>query len=157
VMVFGKHIFGIGAELLWNSAVAVCCGHGMEVLNRRNAGRIVNGATICPERAGLKFIPVICAPREKARREIDVDCQLVCHGLSGSGHERPLPRSACGGLPLLLRFSSDRSFHVGARSDKAWRGRNDFGNGRLRFREQGSERVDQGADHFGGGHGGRLE
>ena len=146
LMLIGENILGYADKLLGKAAVAVCCGDGMEGLNRRDAVQIMNRETLCQKRAGLNSIPVLWDLVENTRRE-----------LVGSGQTQASRRSACSGLPLFLRFSGDRSFQGDARSGKARRSGNDFGDGRLEFREQGSGRVDQCADHFGGRHRRRLQ
>ena len=121
-------------------------------MNLRKEAQIVKRATFRSKGAGLNFIPALWEYVDQARRENYVNWRMECHGLLDSGNGELMRRSAGDRLPLLLRFSGDRSLHSGARSGIAWRSRNDFGDGRLGFREQGGDRVDQGADNFCRGH-----
>jgi hypothetical protein len=52
------------------------------------------------------------------------------------GRDQESRESAYSGLPLFLGFSCDRFFDRDARISKTWRRGNDFGYGRLGFREQ---------------------
>jgi hypothetical protein len=152
-----KNIFAYASELQREGAIGVRYVDRSQVLNLRKAAQIVEGTTRRPKGAGLDFIPAILEFLEKVRREIHVTLRLERYGLLGSREGRPMRRSASGGLPLPLRFSGDRSLHGGARRGIAGRRRNDFGDGGLGFREKGGGRVEQGADHFSGGHGRRLQ
>jgi hypothetical protein len=126
-------------------------------LNLRKVAQIVKRGTLRPKGTELNVIPALWEFVEKARREIDVTWRLERQWLLGSKDGKPMRRSAGGGLPLLLRFSSDRSLHGGARSGIAWRSRNDFGDGRLEFGEKGGDRIDQSVDNFSVGHGRGLQ
>jgi hypothetical protein len=88
-MRIGTNILGCAAGLLRKAAVAVRCGDGRGVLNRRNEVQNTNRATVCPKGAGLNFIPAIWTLVEEARREIDVAWRLAGRVLVGSGHTRP--------------------------------------------------------------------
>jgi hypothetical protein len=156
-MLIAKEVLEYEAWQIRKIAVALRCGDGMEVLNRRNAGQITGWATLCPEGAGVNFISDIWALVEKARGRIEVAWRVARRGFVGSGSEQGSRRSVCQGLPLLLRFSGDRTFHGVARDRKAWRHGNYVWHGRLGFREQGRDRVDQCADYIGGRHGRGLQ
>jgi hypothetical protein len=153
LLLIGKNILGDVAEVVGKAGVAFRCEEDMDVLNRRNVIQVTSRATLRPEGADPNFIPFIGTLEKKARRIIGMAWGLMRRGFVGSGYEASPRRSASGGLPLLLRFSGDRSFHGVARSGKVWRRGNHFGHRRLGFREQGGGRVDQRADHFRVRHG----
>jgi hypothetical protein len=126
-------------------------------VNRLACGSNREGATRGSKGAGLNFILSLQGFVEKALSGIGVAWRMAHRGLGGWGHKQASRRSAGNGLPLFLGFSGDRPFHGGARIRKTWRRGNDFGPGRLGFREQSGGRVDQRADHFGGRHGRGLQ
>ena len=133
----------------------------MEDSDRRNTGRGTNQKSLCSKGADLDFGPAVWAHLRKARPMIGVAWRLVCRGFDGAADEPSASRSAGGGLPLLLRFSGDRSFHGGAWRGETWRcGDNvgkGVGQGGVGFREQSGGRIDHGAEQFGCGHRRRLK
>ena len=156
-MLVEKKKLGCARGLAGKAGAPLRCEDGMEILNRWNAGQIAGRVTVRLEGDTNKFSFFIWTLAEKARRRIAAACGLECRGLVGSPGEQVLRRSASGGLPLLLRLAGHGSFHRVARGGKARRRRDEVGHGRLRFREQGSGRVDQCANHFGGRDGRGLE
>jgi len=130
---------------------------GGEILNRRDVVQVTLGGTVWREGAGLHFLFVICAFVMMGLRKAGDAWRMGRRGLVSSGCEQGSRRSACGGLPLFLRFSGDRTFYGGARSGEArWRW-NDVRDGRRGLGKQGGGGVDQGADHFGVRHGRGLQ
>ena len=127
------------------------------MVDLRNVVQMKSGAARGAKGAGAGFIPFVGGFVEKVRQMFGAGWRLACLRFAGWWKRQTTRRSACGGLPLFLRFSGDRSFHGGARIGKAWRRGNDVGQGRLRFREQGGGRVEERADHFGGRHGRGLQ
>jgi hypothetical protein len=125
--------------------------------NRRIAALIRCGTTHGSKGVRVIFIRLMLGFAGMSRGKVGVAWRVACRKVAGSEMQRPWRRSACGGLPLFLRFSGDRCFHGGARIRKARRGRDDLGQRRLGFREQCGERVEHRADHFGGGHGRGLQ
>jgi hypothetical protein len=123
----------------------------------RNAVQMKSGAARGAKGAGAGFIPFVRGFVEKVRQMFKAGWRLACLRFAGWWKQRTSHRSACGGLPLFLRFSGDRSLHGDTRIGKAWRRGNDIGKGRLRFREQSRGRIEHRANHFGGGHGRRLQ
>lgn len=128
----------------------------LKMPDRRNAVPIKSGAAR-REGAGADFIPFVMGIVEKGRQMFGVGRRLARLRFAGWWKWRATRRSACGGLPLLLRFSGERFFQGGARIGKARRRGNDIGYGRLGLREQGGGRVEERAHHFGGRHGRGLQ
>jgi hypothetical protein len=127
------------------------------MLDRRNAVQIESGAARGAKGAGAGFIPFVRGFVEKVRQMFGAGWRLARLRFAGWWKGVTTRRSACGGLPLFLRFAGDRSFHGGARIGKAWGRGDDVGQGRFGFREQGGGRVEHRADHVGGSHGRGLQ
>jgi hypothetical protein len=132
-------------------------GAGREISSRRNGRQILNLMTRARSGACPVFGFAFWARAKKARRAIDGTRRFVHRGLAGLVRNVALRCSACGGLSLFLGFSGDRSFHGGARRDKA-RGRGKHvGDGRFGFREQSGDRVNQRVHQLGGRQGRGLQ
>lgn len=127
------------------------------MVDLRNAAQIKRGAARGAKGAGADFIPFVWDFVRKVRQMFGVGWRLARLRFAGWWKRRTSRRSACGGLPLFLRFSGDRSLHGGARIGKARRRGDDFGQRRLRLWEQGGGRIEKRAYHLGGRHGRGLQ
>ena len=88
----------------------------------------------------------------KSQRQVGEAWRFLCRWLCSVQLEQSNHRSACNGLPLFLRFSSESSFHRRAGIRKTWRRGDDFRDRNLGFGEQHGGRVNECADQFGRRH-----